>query len=115
MPSSHDCAGYYVDDGCDDEEGAIDMYGDGCYYYDAVPEHCGAYDDAYFIASQSCCTCGGGETNICQDIPYVFDLYGDGCEWYTYNPNTCGDYDDEDFKANQVCCGCGGGVSELNC
>jgi len=57
--------GRKVYDSCQNtDNGARDVYGDGCYAYDEHDSDCGAYDDDDFKASKMCCVCGGGATQV---------------------------------------------------
>merc|ERR1719215_1296697 len=44
----------------DSNNGATDMYGDGCTWYDSNRGGCGDYDDSDFTAHIMCCSCSGG-------------------------------------------------------
>lgn len=41
----------------DTDNGAKDVYGDGCSWYDAFPADCGLYDDDNFFSNEMCCSC----------------------------------------------------------
>ena len=43
--------------------GATDIDGDDCSYYDSYPADCGEYDDNHFIANIMCCGCKTAEDN----------------------------------------------------
>ena len=45
----------------DTDNGATDLYGDGCSIYDTNPQYCGGYyDDNDFSSDDMCCACDGG-------------------------------------------------------
>jgi len=44
----------------DTNNGAFDMEGDDCSYYDKNKRFCGWSDDGDFVAATVCCACGGG-------------------------------------------------------
>ena len=37
----------------------VDSYGDGCEWYDDMPEDCGWYDTATWSSHDACCACRG--------------------------------------------------------
>jgi hypothetical protein len=89
-------------------------------FYDANSGSCGNYDTLNFVASEKCCTCGGGIStsasivenavaSTCVDDNSTKDSTGDDCSWYTRYPSTCGNYDSSEFVATNECCACGGG------
>ena len=41
----------------DSDNGATDIYGDGCSWYWEAPEYCGDHDDDDFEANTMCCRC----------------------------------------------------------
>ena len=52
---------------CDDtDNGATDLHGDGCWYYNNYPRRCGEYDDDDFVASKICCACKKGKKRPCK-------------------------------------------------
>ena len=42
---------------CDQTNGAVDKYWNGCEFYDVDPHTCGKYDDEDFLANPMCCAC----------------------------------------------------------
>ena len=96
----------------DTNNGAGDITGDGCDWYERNPGYCGSYDTELFSANEMCCTCSGGSSGSCYDTNEgAGDITGDMCDWYNAYPDSCGNYDTEDFTANDMCCICGGGSS----
>ena len=75
---------------CYSDDASVDSFGDGCDWYDANPEGCGAYDSETFTASELCCACDGGWSAACYDednMDTLTDSGGDGCDWYNANPD----------------------------
>ena len=49
-----------LSDSCNDgDSNAKDTWGDGCDWYEKMPQACGKYDDADFFANAMCCVCKG--------------------------------------------------------
>jgi len=40
--------------------GGVDVFNNGCRFYDVLPEMCSMLDDDDFRAGLACCACGGG-------------------------------------------------------
>ena len=81
----------------------FDSYGDGCEWYETNLSYCGQFDTEFFIATEMCCSCGGG----CLDtISEARDAQGYRCEYYQELPSECGDHDTTDFVAFDNCCAC---------
>lgn len=51
---------YFVGSCIDTDKSRTDIYGDHCSWYENSESQCGNYDDNDFVASELCCTCGGG-------------------------------------------------------
>ena len=96
----------------DTNNGATNIYGDGCDLYTSFPHYCRRlYDDSDFSSNDMCCGCGGGSA-VCFDTDNgATDRYYDGCDAYANHPSWCGVFDDDDFSSNGMCCVCGGGSS----
>jgi len=55
----------------DNDNGALDTYGEGCASYTAQPLYCGTnYDNNDFTANSMCCACGGGvQVEVLEEEP----------------------------------------------
>ena len=102
----------------DTNNGALDIGGDGCNWYEQNVGFCGNYDNLLFKANEMCCTCGGGTREefiaVCHDTNNGFlDTGKDDCEYYVGREIMCGDFDTPHFNSTQMCCACGGGTTGL--
>ena len=110
-------------EGCVDDAGYEDDYGDGCEWYDNNPDGCGYYDDdGDEDALVACCACqvdcsdalpmpvGEDENGECIDNDLYADDWDDACDWYTDNPDGCGEYDNPAVSCGKdsmvSCCAC---------
>ena len=98
----------------DTNDGALDLWGDGCNTYSANPSWCDsdAYDDNDFTVHDMCCACGGG-TPCADTDDGSADPYGNGCEEYSETPDWCGEYESPHFSSEILCCACGGGSTRV--
>ena len=87
-------------EGCiDADNGATDIYGDGCIYYNGNPGDCGRDDDNDFFANAMCCACGGGKKGIMSDILYgISYLLGNGKWARNFTNNKMSNF------CNMTCC-----------
>ena len=78
---------------CYNEPGWTDIYGDGCTWYESSPaDRCEAFaadrEPGELTASEACCACGGGSSDICIDSQLKFLKFTNswprkrkGCFW----------------------------------
>ena len=100
--------GNHYDNCTNTDNGAVDPYGDDCYYYDEAPGWCedpnSINDETGFNPIEMCCICGGGDNgddgptpgpnpdDTCVDNMDYTDPYGEDCGYYTDYPQWC-DYE----------------------
>ena len=102
-----DCAG--CDCCIDTDNGATDLYGDGCQDYAAVPGWCGKYDSDSFSSDDMCCGCGAGSTGAAPSpSTCLATCYGHSCEYWLgeNSTHTCGIMESGYFGCDCTGCDC---------